>query len=131
MHWGDYSRPYVITAFERDLAGRLSRLGVDLVLGHHHHCLHEVEFFGRMPVLYGLGNIVFDHPRYGEELRQQGADWVGSSRAQLESSRQVLDISPQEQFSVQRPCPMDRGGRGAFRRRRFTEGRIRAGPHRR
>lgn len=96
MHWGDYSRPYVITAFERDLAGRLSRLGVDLVLGHHHHCLRGVEFFGQMPVLYGLGNIVFDHPRYGEELRQQGADWLGSSRVQLESRFGKFGIFPRK-----------------------------------
>jgi hypothetical protein len=30
MHWGDHTRPYVVTDFERDTAKRLSELGVDL-----------------------------------------------------------------------------------------------------
>ena len=47
MHWGDHTRPYVVTDFERDTAKRLSELGVDLVLGHHQHRLRGVEFYAR------------------------------------------------------------------------------------
>lgn len=84
IHWGDQSRPYVITDFERDTAKRLSELDVDLILGHHHHHIRGVEFIGRMPVIYGLGHFVFDHPRYADELREKGAPWADWTEDQLE-----------------------------------------------
>jgi poly-gamma-glutamate synthesis protein (capsule biosynthesis protein) len=84
MHWGDHTRPYVVTDFERQTAKRLSELGVDLVLGHHQHRLRGVEFFGRTPVFFGLGHIVFDQPRYVDELRANGADWLGLPELELE-----------------------------------------------
>ena len=84
MHWGDHTRPYVVTDFERDTAKRLSELGVDLVLGHHQHRLRGVEFYGKMPVFFGLGHVVFDQPRAVAELRSNGADWLHLSESQLE-----------------------------------------------
>ena len=84
LHWGDHTRPYVIPDFERETSRRLSDLNVDLVLGHHQHRLRGVAFFGDMPVLFGLGHIVFDQPRYADSLRSNGADWLHLSEAQLE-----------------------------------------------
>ncbi len=84
MHWGDHTAPYVITDFERETAKRLSELGVSLVLGHHQHRLRGVEFFGAMPTFFGLGHIVFDQPRYVDELRANGADWLNLPEIELE-----------------------------------------------
>jgi hypothetical protein len=84
MHWGDHTRPYVITDFERETAKRLAELGVSLVLGHHQHRLRGVEFFGNMPTFFGLGHIVFDQPRYADELRANGADWLNLPEVELE-----------------------------------------------
>jgi hypothetical protein len=93
-HWGDYSRPYVITRFEREAARRLARAGVDLIIGHHHHCLRGGEFLENTPVLYGLGNLVFDFPRYPEQLRMQGVNWLHLDQHQLEARFGKFAIFP-------------------------------------
>ncbi|HEX4832283.1 MAG TPA: DUF6058 family natural product biosynthesis protein [Trebonia sp.] len=73
-HWGDHTRPWVLTEHERLCAELLAGAGVDLVLGHHQHMLRGVEFVDGTPVFYGLGHLAFDMPRYGDELRSRGID---------------------------------------------------------
>ncbi|MFE2288894.1 CapA family protein [Streptomyces sp. NPDC059443] len=74
VHWGDHTRPWVITEHERLCAELLVEAGADLILGHHHHLLRGVQFIEETPVFFGLGHIVFDLPRQTEELRARGAD---------------------------------------------------------
>src|SRR5262249_43586932 len=83
MHWGDHTRPYVITDFERTTANRLRKLGVDLILGHHQHYIRGIDL-SASPVFFGLGHIIFDLPRYGDELRMQGANWLHLDESELE-----------------------------------------------
>lgn len=63
LHWGVefQSMP---SRQQRILAHRLSRAGVDVIIGHHPHVLQPVEVInGRTIVYYSLGNFVFDqHP---------------------------------------------------------------------
>jgi poly-gamma-glutamate synthesis protein (capsule biosynthesis protein) len=42
------------------LARRLIDAGADLIIGHHPHCLHPVEFYEHGLILYSTGNFVFD-----------------------------------------------------------------------
>lgn len=72
VHWGDHTRPWVLTDHERLCAELLAEAKVDLVLGHHQHILRGVEFIEGMPVCYGLGNFVLDIPGYADELRWRG-----------------------------------------------------------
>lgn len=74
VHWGDHTRPWVLTDHERLCAELLAEAGADLVLGHHQHMLRGVEFVDGTPVCYGLGHLVFDYPRYPDELRSRGID---------------------------------------------------------
>lgn len=74
VHWGDHTRPFVLTEHERLCAELLAEAGADLVIGHHHHTLRGVEFHDGTPVFYGLGHAVFDLPRQGDELRARGTD---------------------------------------------------------
>ncbi|MEU5432231.1 CapA family protein [Streptomyces sp. NPDC020719] len=83
VHWGDHTRPWVITDHERLCAELIAAAGADLVLGHHHHALRGAEFIGGTPVFYGLGHIVFDMPRFPDDLRAAGFDIDRASPAEL------------------------------------------------
>jgi poly-gamma-glutamate synthesis protein (capsule biosynthesis protein) len=60
FHWGDFMRPFHLTDHELKTARLCIDLGVDFVVGHHHHALRGMEFYKGKPILYGLGHFVFD-----------------------------------------------------------------------
>lgn len=68
-HWG---REYVTTteAKQRRWAREMIRAGADIVLGNHSHVVGPVQFIDRAPVLYSLGDLVFDLPRF--EATEEG-----------------------------------------------------------
>lgn len=58
-HWGtDYG---VIKPAQRTTAERLVRAGADLIIGHGPHRLQPIEYVGAVPVLYSIGNGVFNN----------------------------------------------------------------------
>lgn len=63
-HWGeDYTE---VSDAQRDEAARLVEAGVDLVVGHGSHAAQSVEMVDGRPVVFGLGNFVWNAPgRYG------------------------------------------------------------------
>jgi hypothetical protein len=105
-HWGDHTRPWVVTDSERSCARLLVEAGADAVVGHHHHSLRGVEFVDGKPVFYGLGHLVFDHPRYPDELRRRGFELEQMSRHEFvaafgEHGMYPRDESPNFPFSSQ------------------------------
>jgi cyanophycin synthetase len=64
-HWGaDYQE---VKAYQRDMAAQLIDAGIDLVVGHGAHVLQGLEAVNGRPILYGLGNFVFNSPgRFGK-----------------------------------------------------------------
>lgn len=68
-HWG---REYtdVVTPEQRALAARLVRAGADVVLGSHSHWAGPLELVGGRPVVYSMGDLVFDLEH--DERTQQG-----------------------------------------------------------
>jgi hypothetical protein len=74
LHWGDHTRPWVLTDAELTGAQLLVEAGADVVLGHHHHVPRGAELLGGKPVFYGLGHAVFDQPRFADEFRRRGID---------------------------------------------------------
>lgn len=73
-HWGDHTRPWVLTDHERLCAELMVDAGANLVIGHHQHILRGTEFQSGVPVWYGLGHAVFDVPRLADELADNGVD---------------------------------------------------------
>ena len=59
MHWGDENTPRV-TERQRELARWLIDQDVDAVVGCHSHCLQPLDSYHGRPVIYSLGNLVFD-----------------------------------------------------------------------
>ncbi|KPV45636.1 CapA family protein [Alicyclobacillus ferrooxydans] len=70
-HWGDSTKPSVITDFERNAAHMCIDSGADIVIGHHHHSLRGIEFHDGKPILYGLGNFLMDVPNVSNRLKMQ------------------------------------------------------------
>jgi poly-gamma-glutamate synthesis protein (capsule biosynthesis protein) len=64
-HWGP---EYVtrVTAEQRRWARAMVRAGADAVLGAHSHVAGPIESIDGVPVLYSLGNLLFDLPRFEE-----------------------------------------------------------------
>ena len=82
-HWGDFSRPYVITDLERECAELFVDAGADVVLGHHQHTLRGVQFHAGRPVLHGLGHWAMDLPRMGDWLAGEGLPTHGPEAVAL------------------------------------------------
>lgn len=62
FHWGDATRPSVLTDHEHRVARLAIDAGADAVIGHHHHVLRGVDSYRSQPIFYGLGNFVWDAP---------------------------------------------------------------------
>ena len=59
VHWGDENTEKV-TERQRELARWLIDHDVDAVVGSHSHCIQPMDFYHGRPVVYSLGNLVFD-----------------------------------------------------------------------
>ena len=59
MHWGWEYEP-TANARQRQLAHHLIDAGADVVIGSHPHVVQDVEVYRDKPVIYSLGNFVFD-----------------------------------------------------------------------
>jgi poly-gamma-glutamate synthesis protein (capsule biosynthesis protein) len=59
IHWGDENTEKV-SERQRELARWLIDHGVDAVVGCHSHCIQPLDFYHGRPVVYSLGNLVFD-----------------------------------------------------------------------
>jgi poly-gamma-glutamate synthesis protein (capsule biosynthesis protein) len=100
FHWGDWTRPFVITDHERRVARVAIDAGADVVVGHHHHALRGIEWYAGKPIFYGLGHFVFDLPTLAERAnRLLGTPPADDPEQTNESESQpaaevVYDIAP-------------------------------------
>lgn len=59
VHWGqEYAATH--NRAQRALAEFLVASGADLIIGHHPHVIQDVELIDGVPVIYSLGNHIFD-----------------------------------------------------------------------
>ena len=57
IHWG-IEHTFTPNEEQRNTAKFLSDLGVDLIIGHHSHCVQTVDRIGKTLVIYSLGNFI-------------------------------------------------------------------------
>lgn len=76
FHWGDEYQS-LPNQRQRNTAHAAVRAGADLVLGHHPHTLQGIEVYQGKPILYSMGNFVFDQ-REGERMESAvfHLEWV-------------------------------------------------------
>ena len=67
FHW-NYEFELYPLPLDRELARRLSHIGVYAVVGHHSHIIQGYEFFGSMPCFYGIGNFYMPTYRFGDYM---------------------------------------------------------------
>ncbi|MCY4383312.1 MAG: CapA family protein [Nitrospinae bacterium] len=58
-HWGT-SMTHEVMDFEREIAHASIDAGADLILGGHPHVLQAIEFHKGAPIVYSMGNLIFD-----------------------------------------------------------------------
>ncbi|MGC4075992.1 MAG: CapA family protein [Rubrivivax sp.] len=71
MHWGEEGRP-TANDRQRALARLMIDAGADAVVGTHPHIVQDVEFHRGKPIVYSLGNFVFD----GFDKPENNTGWV-------------------------------------------------------
>jgi poly-gamma-glutamate synthesis protein (capsule biosynthesis protein) len=59
MHWGD-EQTSGVTERQRELARWLIDHGADAIAGSHPHCVQPFDSYRGRPIIYSLGNLVFD-----------------------------------------------------------------------
>ena len=47
-------------------------LGIDIVIGHHPHVVQDIEFYKGSPIMYSLGNFIFDEDWSKTGITQKG-----------------------------------------------------------
>ncbi len=60
LHWGEELEE-TPTAEQQALARRLLDAGADAVIGSHPHVTQTIEWYGDKPIVYSLGNFLFDY----------------------------------------------------------------------
>jgi poly-gamma-glutamate synthesis protein (capsule biosynthesis protein) len=60
LHWGEELEP-LPTSAQVELAHRLIEAGADAVVGSHPHVTQSIEWYRERPIVYSLGNFVFDY----------------------------------------------------------------------
>ena len=63
-------------------------VGADAVVNHHQHCYSGYEEFMGKPIIYGLGNFLFDHPK------KRGCIWNEGYLAMIEFSTKRVSFTP-------------------------------------
>lgn len=62
LHWGT-ERSHLVDRYQREVADALTAEGtIDLIVGHHAHVLQPIEQVNGTWVLFGLGNVLSNHP---------------------------------------------------------------------
>ena len=59
MHWG-VEDSFKVTNEQKELAHKLIDDGADMILGHHPHQCQGIELYKGKPILYSMGNFLFD-----------------------------------------------------------------------
>lgn len=62
IHWGGQGN-HLITKRQQEVARAAVRAGCDVVVGMHPHVIQGIEYIGRVPVFYSVGNFAFPFTR--------------------------------------------------------------------
>lgn len=78
IHWGTESTDK-LDADQKNLAPLMAEAGADLIIGDHPHVLQPIGYCGNVPVVYSLGNFLFNSKRRDTCLLEAVVDQDGIS----------------------------------------------------
>lgn len=108
VHWGiEYEE--VHDESQQALAEMLIDLGVDAVVGHHPHVVQDIGIYKGKPILYSLGNFIFD--QYFSTEVQQG---LVVKITGLDGALQYELIPVTSAYSKNQPHPLEGEEKDAF-----------------
>ncbi|GAB1641321.1 CapA family protein [Krasilnikovia sp. MM14-A1259] len=114
MHWGvpgdgvcDYQRQFAYAAIDA---------GAHIIAGHGTHDVHGIEFHRSRPILYGLGNLVFDWPT----MRGRGGGMLATVDVAQRRLTLHLVSATDEHGSIRLLAPADVGAAVAGRVTRLS-----------
>lgn len=84
LHWGTEDS-YEITEQQIQLAHKLCDQGADIILGHHPHRFQGIEIYNGKPIVYSLGNFIFDQVEQNQESFVLQLDYEGTELAEMKA----------------------------------------------
>lgn len=111
LHWGNEYET-VHSSAQEELAHALVDQGFDLIIGHHPHVVQDIGMYEGVPILYSLGNFVFD--QYFSVDVQQGLMVTFVFDADGRCTLTLVPVSSEETRNA--PSVMGETARGSFLR---------------
>lgn len=107
MHWG-WEGETRASDRQRQLARLMIDAGADAVIGGHPHVVQDIEIYKGRPVIYSLGNFVFD----GFEAEETTTGWLitlavdrhGATDFRVTTARIDREGTPHPRADGRRPC---------------------------
>ncbi len=105
MHWGVEDEPYATTRQQR-LARLMIDAGADAVVGGHPHVTQNTEFYKGRPIIYSLGNFVFD----GYSSLENTTGWAVQMDVDKQGVRKArIHVARIDKFAAPHPVRNDAG----------------------
>ncbi|MES3024110.1 MAG: CapA family protein [Pseudomonadota bacterium] len=102
MHWGLEHEP-LASKRQRDLARVMIDAGADAVVGGHPHATQDVEQYRGKPIIYSLGNFLFD----GFENEASNTGWVLTMELDRQGVRNWRTVSARiDREGIPHPAPV-------------------------
>lgn len=103
LHWG-IEESFEVTKAQVEFAHELIDAGADAILGHHPHQFQGIEMYKGKPILYSLGNFMFDQndPENQEsfimemKLGEEGLEGLRAIPVKIEGKRKIVLLEEQE-----------------------------------
>ncbi|MBP7176416.1 MAG: AmmeMemoRadiSam system protein B [Thermoclostridium sp.] len=84
LHWG-VEDSCEVTPEQVEMAHQICDFGADMILGHHPHRFQGIEIYNGKPIIYSLGNFIFDQVPENQESFLLQLSWEGSSFIELKA----------------------------------------------
>lgn len=92
FHWGEEYKT-IHNKRQEELAHKAIDAGANIVIGHHPHVIEDIEYYKNYPIIYSLGNFIFDQSFSRETMRGMllEATWKENKLKEIKNKVIVLN----------------------------------------